>query len=146
MNSQTQQDALTISFEAMPLQKNALLIEDNPLILHLHSRYLLELGFSVDIANTQEEALKYAFRQHYDVIVTDLGLVDSRNETIITSLREISSLNCKTPLIVVTATNSPALKARCLNAGANGFIVKPLKKEVLKAILHKSLGDKSTFS
>ena len=115
-------------------QKKALLIEDNYLILHLHGRYLTELGFSVDIANTQGKALEYAFDKPYDLIVTDLGLKDSCNEVVITNLRKLP-LNQKTLLIVVTATSNESLKSRCVEAGANAFFVKPLKKETLQQLL-----------
>lgn len=134
-----QQNALTLYSEIIRLQKKALLIEDNHLILHLHRRYLTELSFRVDIANTKEKALEYAFNKCYDLIVTDLGLSDSANESIITPLRKAPSLNQKTFLIVVTATSNKNIKSRCLEAGATAFIVKPLKKEILNQIL----GDKN---
>ncbi len=135
------QDALTLYSEIMRLQKKALLIEDNYLILHLHSRYLTELGFNVDIANTQEKALEYAFDKSYELIVTDLGLEDSCDESIIINLRKLL-LDQTTPLIVVTAKSNESLKSRCLAAGANEFFVKPLKKFVLKEILQKLVSEK----
>ncbi len=118
------------------MQKKALLIEDDYLILRLHNHYLHELGFDVDIAFTQEEALKQAFINPYDVILTDLGLPDSCNEEIIINLRKLPPSQ-KIPLIAVTATSNQRLKSRCLAAGANEFFVKPLKKVELKAILQK---------
>ena len=142
-----QQEILTLYSERIKsLCKKALLIEDNHLILYLHNRYLTELGFTVEIANTLESALQHASHQCYDLIVTDLGLPDSSNEPIITHLRNPPSLNLKTTLIVVTATDSQPLKSRCLKAGADEFMVKPLKKTELEKILPKLFNDNRIFS
>jgi|GEM_PF-4387499 CheY-like chemotaxis protein len=115
----------------------ALLIEDNPLIQQIHCKYLKNLHYTVEIATTQQQALQYAFSQRYDLVMTDLGLSDNRNETIIISLRQAPSINRETPLIIVTAYTNPDLKSRCFSAGANAFIVKPLAKTLLEATVKK---------
>jgi len=121
-------------------QKNllkALLIEDNQLIQQIQSKYLQALRYTVHIAATQQQALHYAFSERYDLILADLGLSDNSNEMMIKNLRRSPSRNSKTPLIVVTAYTNPSLESRCFRAGANGFIVKPLTKVQLEAVIKK---------
>jgi len=129
-----------------PLVKTALLIEDTILIQYLHNHYLQALGFIVDIVSTQKAALHHAFKQRYDLIIADLGLADNQNETLIRHLRSTFSLNRTTPLIVVTATGTQDIKVRCLKAGANAFMVKPVSKSVLEKILYTLGHGKPSFN
>ena len=116
--------------------KPALLIEDNPMIRCIHQRYLEKLGFIVDQASSQLQALTQAFNQRYRLILTDLGLPDSQNETIISQLRSTFSLNQRTSLVVVTAHHNACLIRRCLKAGAQAVLSKPLCPDQLAELIH----------
>src|SRR5260363_72084 len=53
---------------AKPLEK-ALLVEDNDIMQKIHSLYLKELGFEVDLADTGYKALELAAQQDYHCIL-----------------------------------------------------------------------------
>ena len=144
--NKSQIEPLKVHYSNVRSEKQALLIEDDHLIFYLHNRYLKTLGYTVDVAHTQQEALEYAFKKRYQLIVSDLGLSDSCYETIVTNLRASPSVNQKTPLIIVTAINNEIIKSRCLKAGANEFMVKPISKMLLEKTLKKLFSHEKTFS
>jgi len=103
------------------------------------AREFLEVaGCVVQVANNGEEALEWLRKEHFDCVLMDvqMPLVDGLEAT-----RQIrSSLAfAALPVIAVTANALEEEQRRCMDAGMNDFITKPLRPETLYAALAKWL-------
>jgi signal transduction histidine kinase len=111
-----------------------LVVEDNS-VNQLFARRLLEgLGHAVALANNGEEAIAQANAGRFDVILMDcqMPVLDGYHAS--QRLRE--SLGSKCPwIIALTAHALKGERERCLAAGMNDFLVKPLRKAELISAL-----------
>jgi CheY-like chemotaxis protein len=107
-----------------------LLAEDDPVSVEIARTLMQEAGLHVDHAVDGVEAVEMAKRMNYDLIVMDmqmpkLGGVDAA--------RTIRALPCREriPIVAMTANAFAADRARCLEAGMNDFVSKPIDPEAL---------------
>ena len=101
-----------------------LLAEDNPVNQMVARRMLQKIGYDVTLANNGEEAVAMAKLNNYDLIFMDqhMPIMDGVEAT-----KNIRKLSIKQPLIyALTASAFDEDKLRCLNAGMDGFLTKPI--------------------
>ncbi|MBI5255331.1 MAG: response regulator [Burkholderiales bacterium] len=96
------------------------------------------LGFEVDEAEHGQAALDHVMRQVPDLVLMDslMPTMDGLEAT--RRLRERLSAQAL-PVIAVSANASDADRARCFEAGANGFLPKPIERNSLLALLAEHL-------
>lgn len=115
-----------------------LLAENNVFNQQVAREFLEVAGCVVQVANNGEEALEWLRKEHFDCVLMDvqMPLVDGLEAT-----RQIrSSLAfAALPVIAVTANALEEEQRRCMDAGMNDFITKPLRPETLYAALAKWL-------
>jgi PAS domain S-box-containing protein len=129
----TKEVAKTIPKDRLPLR--ILIAEDNPVNQKVALRMLNKLNYTADIAQNGKEVLE-AMRHHsYDVILMDIQMpeMDGFETTryILTQTEE-----CSRPIIIAMTAN--ALKEdrdRCLAAGMQDHIAKPIRLEELQKVL-----------
>lgn len=112
-----------------------LLVEDSPFQQHVVSFILQQLGHSVNIASDGFDALSAVQREHHDVILMDcqMNLMDGFEATRL--IKEVlRSTNKQIPIIGVSANLTAE---ECFAAGMDDFLRKPVKKQILKAILSR---------
>ncbi len=93
-------------------------------------RVLSEDGYAIDIATTGEEARLFSFLHDYDGIVLDIDLGDRNGFEILQELRKSGRA---TPVLLYTGLDDPEAIVRGLDAGADGYIVKPVANKELRA-------------
>ncbi len=110
-------------------QKTILLAEDNIINQKVIKKTLEKLGLTVTIAKDGEVALSMLQEKKYDLIFMDMQMpvLDGIQATV--KLRK--ELAIKTPVIAMTANAMLEDKKRCLDAGMDSFISKPLRAEDL---------------
>ena len=91
---------------------------------------LAEDGYAIDVANTGEEARLLAFVNDYDGIVLDADLGDRHGFEILQELRRAGRMS---PVLLYTGLASSDAVVRGLDAGADGYVVKPVSNQELKA-------------
>lgn len=106
-----------------------LIIDDEPQIRRLLRMTLEAHEYRVLEATTGKEGLVSTTMNHPHVILLDLGLPDSKGESILKQLRDWT----KTPVIVLTAQDSEDIKIQLLDAGADDFVTKPFNTGELLA-------------
>lgn len=120
---------------------NILLIEDEARVADFIRRGLAAEGWSVDHVPSGEEGLDYAFANSYDVILLDLMLPGIQGQDVCRKLRARKS---KTPILMLTALDSPEEKVEGLKIGADDYLPKPFDFDELIArieALHRRATD-----
>ena len=111
-----------------------LLAEDNETNIFVISGYLQKLGYEVIVTRNGVEAIDRAREEIPDIILMDIQMPEMDGLEAMRHLRADAKLST-IPIIVLTALAMPGDKARCMAAGANGYITKPVSlKSLVKAI------------
>lgn len=118
-----------------------LVADDNPLNLRLATRILREMGHSGVLVNDGAKALEALQAQSFDVLLMDVTMPVMDGLEALTELRRRErSGRRRTPVIMVTAYDLPEDRRRLLDAGADGYVAKPIDAERLGAELRRLLG------
>ena len=96
------------------------------------------LNFTVDVAEDGVQALELALRQRYDIILMDMQMPELDGLGATQAIREIPGF-AGTPIIAMTANAFAEDRARCMDAGMNDFIAKPVNPDHLFVIMLKWL-------
>lgn len=113
-----------------------LLIEDDLISRHFVKVILTDLGCIVDAVENGTQALA-SLDKDYDIIFSDLGLPDMTGLELAMKIRKQEANDSQAPIIALTGQMKGDFKARCLDAGMNDFVEKPINKESLLKILGK---------
>lgn len=100
---------------------------ENRFIVHSY----LKNEYTYESVEHGEHALDMLGRQDFDVIVMDINLGAGINGIETTRRIRAQQKNEHTAIIAVTANVSPQIKRECLQAGMDGFLPKPFRKEDL---------------
>ncbi len=117
-------------------QLSVLVAEDNKINQKVAIRILEQLEIIPDIAENGEEATEMVSSKKYDLVFMDMEMpiMDGLDAT-----REIrkrkDSLPFNPKIIAMTANALPGYKEKCLEAGMDDFITKPVSKDSIRAIL-----------
>jgi len=117
--------------EKNPLQ--ILIAEDNPINIKLATTILLKLGYQADVAHDGHEALEMCIAKGYDLVLMDVMMpgMDGLEAT-----RQIRLLDIKQPAIIaMTANAMNEDREKCLNAGMDEYLSKPLNMSLLMSTL-----------
>jgi two-component system OmpR family response regulator len=110
-----------------------LVIEDDPELGRRLSERLRAADFAVELATSRAEAEDWPDVGRMAAIILDLGLPDGSG---IDLLRHWRNRRVETPILILTARGSWQDKVEGLNAGADDFVVKPVRFEELLARLN----------
>lgn len=110
-----------------------LLVEDDPELGRRLSDRLRSADFAVELATSRSEAEDWPDVDKMAAIILDLGLPDGSGLDL---LRYWRNARVETPILILTARGSWQDKVEGLNAGADDFVVKPVRFEELLARLN----------
>ncbi len=119
-----------------------LVVEDNPIHRDLLTNFLTAKGYNVEEASNGAEALEKLKAASYHFILMDLLMPGMDGfETV----QRIRQMGIDTPIIVQSSLSMKQDRERCLKAGSNGFVPKPIDlKELWKTILkHERTDEKN---
>ena len=121
-------------------QPRILVVEDNLVNQKLIVRLLEKLGYRADVAGNGEEALEALSNLSYTIVLMDcqMPVMDGFEATAQIRQRDRRD-DIHTPIIAVTAHTLKGDKERCLAAGMDAYISKPINPEVLEATLARWL-------
>jgi two-component system sensor histidine kinase/response regulator len=115
-----------------------LLVEDNEMNQQIAKELLEDAGFWVDIAVHGLDAFEKIQQKRYDIVLMDMQMpvMDGIAATVeIRKQPEFADL----PIVAMTANAMPQDRERCLAAGMNGYIAKPIEPDDLLVLLKKWL-------
>jgi two-component system sensor histidine kinase/response regulator len=112
-----------------------LLAEDNGINQRVGVLMLEHLGFDVDVVADGTEAVKAASQTDYRIILMDCQIPHLDGYQATGEIRRLEEPGRRTPIIAVTASVSEADRQRCLAAGMDDYLAKPLRLKTLAAAL-----------
>ena len=114
-----------------------LLAEDNRVNQAVASRLLAKLGHTPVIANNGREAIDLLQQESFDLVLMDIQMPEMDGILATKSIREREkSTHGHIPIIAMTAHAMKGDRARCIAAGMDGYVTKPINlEEVTAAIL-----------
>lgn len=98
---------------------------------------LRRLGYEVDAVVDGIEVLRALERQHYDLILMNIGMPKMDGITAAKKIRALLPVAEQPIIIAITAYLLPDGRERCLAAGMNDYIIKPVKMNELADTLRK---------
>ncbi|HTM14784.1 MAG TPA: two-component regulator propeller domain-containing protein [Bryobacteraceae bacterium] len=114
----------------LPANLSVLLAEDNVINQHLVKRLLEKRGHSVTVTGSGHEALERVAAESFDVILMDVQMPDMDGLQASARIREIEkNRGTYTPILALTAHTMKGDRERCLAAGMDQFINKPIDAE-----------------
>ena len=134
-------DAAAGPREAAPGRAHVLLVEDNEINQAVALGVLAKLGYSSDLAVNGQQALDKAGANHYDAILMDCQMPVMDGYDAATELRRREALASeeargrRVPIIALTASALQEDRQRCLEAGMDDHIAKPITLAELDSAL-----------
>lgn len=116
-----------------------LLAEDNETNRRTATLMLRKLGYDVDVATNGREVLDKLAERRFDAILMDCQMPELDGYQTSTQVRALDSDARHTTIIAMTAHASPGDRRRCLDAGMNDYLPKPVRFEDLRGMLDKWL-------
>jgi PAS domain S-box-containing protein len=115
-----------------------LVVEDNDANMETMTGYLESRGYRPIEAVNGQQAIEQAQTQHPDVILMDIQMPDMDGFAAIGHLRQIPEC-AAIPIIALTALAMPLDRQKCLDAGADHYVTKPVKLSQLVSTIEKLL-------
>ncbi len=103
-----------------------LLVEDNPANQKLATYILQGRGHTVETAGDGEEAISLSERNRYDVILMDVQMPGMDGLEATAAIRKREDGGSQVPIIAITAHAMQSDRDRCLAAGMDGYLSKPI--------------------
>ncbi len=113
-----------------PLRGHIMIVEDNKINQQVALRMVEKLGLTADIANSGEEAIQLLHQKSFDLILMDCQMPELDGYQTTAIIRQEDSLK-DIPIIAMTANAIGPVKQRCINAGMDECLIKPVKLELL---------------
>ena len=123
---------------AAPVSAARILVaEDNPINAKLMTALLQRAGYTCDLAADGEQALRLLHLHPYDVILMDcqMPVMDGFQAT--RRIREIFAPQRGPVIIALTANAVAGDRERCLEAGMDDYLSKPVRPATLQEMLHR---------
>ncbi len=117
----------------------ALVIEDDVVNQRVSKMMLENMGCIVDVASSGEEGIALFETRVYDLVLVDCRMPGIDGYQTATALRKMEAGERHTPIIAVTADTSDGVRERCLAAGMDTYISKPIHTEDLQYEIEKLL-------
>jgi signal transduction histidine kinase/CheY-like chemotaxis protein len=115
-----------------------LVAEDNPINRKLLDRMLQSLGFDVDTVDDGPSVLKALAKSPYDLILMDCQMPGMDGDEVTRVIREgkhgVGGQPC---VVAITADVSANHREKCMQAGMDDFLAKPVRLDILKAGLRR---------
>ncbi len=123
------------------LSGHVLVVEDNPVNLQVARRLLNLLGLEVDVAEHGEAALACLARTRYDLVLMDCQMPVMDGYTATRARRDAERQRGlpHVPIIAMTANAMVGDREKCITAGMNDYLTKPLDRRLLARTLARWL-------
>ncbi len=125
------------SHGSAPLRGRVLLVEDNPVNLMVAQRLLSLIGLQCDTAEHGEAALACMHAQTYDLVLMDcqMPVMDGYTAARQWRAQEAAQGGARLPIVAMTANAMAGDRQKCLDAGMDDYLAKPVTRAQLETTL-----------
>ena len=123
--------------ETSEVQGMILLVEDNKVNQLVGSKVLESLGYEFTIANNGREAVEAVTSRGYDAILMDCQMPEMDGYEATATIRRMAGPIGHTPIIAMTAAAMDGDREKCMAAGMDDFITKPVRLEAVSTALER---------
>lgn len=120
--------------EKLTKKLKVLAIDDQRMILDLLSSMFANLGHSTEVAETGLEGIEKFNQNAFDLVITDLGLLDISGFEVSQRIKET---NPDVPIVMITGWGANFDQAQLKKAGIDYILAKPFKLEQLTEVVEK---------
>lgn len=114
-----------------------LIVDDNSINLKVLSRMLTQIGIQSKSANNGREAFEIIAKEPFDLVFMDIWMPEMNGLEASEKIRkEVATSDTHPYIIALTACVMPGDREKCIEAGMNGYVSKPIRKEELEASIH----------
>ena len=128
--------------KAQRRKATVLLAEDNLMNQRLTVRLLDKVGFQADVVTNGREAVEAVRNNHYDLVLMDCQMPEMDGFDATGEIRRMEGELRHTLICALTANAMVGDRERCLEAGMDDYISKPIGLEELQRALHRLLYQK----
>jgi CheY-like chemotaxis protein/HPt (histidine-containing phosphotransfer) domain-containing protein len=121
-----------------------LVAEDQSVNQELAIMMLERMGHHVDVVANGEEAVEAVRHKKYDVVLMDCRMPEMDGYTATQAIRKREGKGKRIPIIAVTANAMQGDHEKCLKAGMDDYVTKPIKAEKLEAVLSRWLSKETS--
>jgi putative two-component system response regulator len=115
-----------------------LVVDDDPMIVDVLTRFLVREGYSVITAGNGVEALEQVQRHQPDLILLDVTMPEMDGFTACRQLKE-DERTALIPITMLTGLDDREHRMRGIEAGADDFLTKPFEQSILRARIRSQL-------
>jgi signal transduction histidine kinase/DNA-binding NarL/FixJ family response regulator/HPt (histidine-containing phosphotransfer) domain-containing protein len=119
-----------------------LVVEDNHVNQQVACGLLKRLGYHADVAANGYEALEALRRIYYDAVLMDCQMPEMDGFQATAEIRRGETNSRHTPIIAMTANAMTGDREKCLEAGMDDYVCKPVRIQDLQAALARALASK----
>ncbi|MBU4610524.1 response regulator [Achromobacter sp. GG226] len=119
--------------------RTVLIVDDSVTVRRMVAAVLESAGWPVLVANDGAEALSLLEREVVGLVITDLNMPEMDGITLIERLRRLPAL-AEVPILVLTTEMDEDTKARARDAGASGWLGKPVDGRAITDVTAALLG------
>lgn len=125
----------TVSSESVP-PLQILLAEDNPVNQETATTMLSKLGHTIVVANNGREALELLAQRQFDLVFMDVQMPEMDGMTATGKIREGETATGQhVPIVAMTAHAMKGDEERCLAAGMDDYIAKPIRRKAIATVV-----------
>ena len=121
---------------------HVLVVDDNAANQKVAARMIARLGYRVDVAGTGAEAVAMLGKGRFDAVLMDCQMPELDGYEASKHIRHNERGGRRVPIVAMTADTVAGERERCLAAGMDDYISKPLKLHVIAAILERWMAAK----
>ncbi len=123
----------------VPRSARILLAEDNEINRQVAQNFLKKYGFQADFVSTGRQAVKALEHTFYNLVLMDCQMpeMDGYEATAIIRDPQSQVLNHQVPIVALTAHSMDTDREKCLTAGMNDYLSKPLRFETFGAMVER---------
>ena len=118
-----------------------LVVEDSPVNRLVAVHVLERCGFRSHVVNDGREALQALSSQRYDAVLMDCQMPDIDGYEATKELRRRENGGRHTPVIAMTAHAMTGDRERCIEAGMDDYVTKPVRMQTLNDVLRRWIGE-----
>lgn len=125
---------------------SVLLADDNETNQIVIGQQLSRFGCAVNIAKDGKQALSMWKAGTYDLLLADCHMPEMDGYELSRSIRGIEGEGSRIPIIAITADAMDGTASKCLSAGMDGYLTKPMRLREVQEMLDKWLPSNNTIA